>query len=711
MNQSGYADLLNTSYVNADSLIIGTLTLPNLDPNSVALIDSDNNLTDIILTNNQILQGVTGNLPIATSSPTLTGLTVMGNISGPTYSRSADSIVSCTTTETSGNLCSFTSSPNVIQDSGIPSGTGPWLPLTGGTMSGNINMNSNNLLNVNDITTYSNDVYINSSSLSTSRASIAIGLPSSNAFAGYTNAIAIGASSRAGANGVVSLGANTGVSADIGSVCIGTSANSVGVGGVAIGNCTQPIANGVMIGNSSCTQWLPNNNNTCNLGSSTNSFANLNLGGSVVGPTYTRTADNIVSNSGSSISGDLCSFSGITGKVVTDSNIIAANVVTNSGTGTSGDLASFSSNTVIQDTGIIASNVVTNSGTGTSGDLASFSSNKVIQDSGILASNVVTNSGTGTSGDLASFSSSKVIQDSGIVAANVVTITSGGGSSGDLASFTGTNTLTDSGIVASNVVVNNGTAVSGNVASFTANKIIHDSGVVAANVCYQNSALVTSGDLVEFSGTGGRQVADSGILSSNIVTCSSGQTTNHLVSFSSGTKVVQDSGLLTSNVFLADGSVSMTGAISGANSITFATTSGVIGTTTNNNAATGSVGEYISGSATAVSLSNGTAKTVTSISLTAGDWDIWGSIQISCSGTMTVVAGSVGTTTNTLNSSSTGFCQMNLSGYTASGLQALSCGIIRVSIASTTTAYLVGQSNFSSGTTNANGYISARRVR
>ena len=70
MNQSGYQDLLNSNTIDADSSVIGLLNLPNLDPNSVAVIDTNNNLSDVILTNGQVLIGSTGNPPIG---HTLTG--------------------------------------------------------------------------------------------------------------------------------------------------------------------------------------------------------------------------------------------------------------------------------------------------------------------------------------------------------------------------------------------------------------------------------------------------------------------------------------------------------------------------------------------------------------------------------------------------------------------------------------------------------------
>ena len=61
MNESGYADLLNTNSINTDSLSVGLLNLPNLDANSVAYIDSSNNLADIILTDGQLVIGKTSN--------------------------------------------------------------------------------------------------------------------------------------------------------------------------------------------------------------------------------------------------------------------------------------------------------------------------------------------------------------------------------------------------------------------------------------------------------------------------------------------------------------------------------------------------------------------------------------------------------------------------------------------------------------------------
>jgi len=59
------------------------------------------------------------------------------------------------------------------------------------------------------------------------------------------------------------------------------------------------------------------------------------------------------------------------------------------------------------------------------------------------------------------------------------------------------------------------------------------------------------------------------------------------------------------------------------------TTGGILGTTTNNNASAGYVGEFVSSEVligSAVSISANTATDLTSISLTAGDWDVWANV-------------------------------------------------------------------------------------
>src|ERR1700678_2426834 len=66
-----------------------------------------------------------------------------------------------------------------------------------------------------------------------------------------------------------------------------------------------------------------------------------------------------------------------------------------------------------------------------------------------------------------------------------------------------------------------------------------------------------------------------------------------------------------------------------ATSLSFTTTSGIIGTTTNNAAAAGSVGEIISSiklAGSALNLTSNVVGVVTSIVLSPGDWDLYGNL-------------------------------------------------------------------------------------
>ncbi len=149
----------------------------------------------------------------------------------------------------------------------------------------------------------------------------------------------------------------------------------------------------------------------------------------------------------------------------------------------------------------------------------------------------------------------------------------------------------------------------------------------------------------------------------------------------------------------------------------------IVGTTTNNNATAGSVGEYVSSTVlvgSAVSLTTGTTANITSISLTAGDWDVEGLACFNPGGSTPAVywAAAISTTSATLPTAPAGgFVQLYTSVATSIGgspnaaFQQINTGTARVSIASTTTVYLVTQSTFSVGPNSAFGLLRARRIR
>jgi hypothetical protein len=140
------------------------------------------------------------------------------------------------------------------------------------------------------------------------------------------------------------------------------------------------------------------------------------------------------------------------------------------------------------------------------------------------------------------------------------------------------------------------------------------------------------------------------------------------------------------------------------------------GTTTNDSAAAGLVGEYISSTiavGSAVSLTTGTAANVTSISLTAGDWDVTGVVDFRLAATSTVsyLQGSVSLVSATAGAQDTGFSNP----YSISaGLSVDAAEVLpvsRLSLAATTTVYLVATAGFAISTLTAYGTLRARRVR
>ena len=144
-----------------------------------------------------------------------------------------------------------------------------------------------------------------------------------------------------------------------------------------------------------------------------------------------------------------------------------------------------------------------------------------------------------------------------------------------------------------------------------------------------------------------------------------------------------------------------------------------IGTTTNDNAAPGVVGEFISSQVlqgAAVALTAATPANVTSINLTPGDWDVAAMVGFiaAASTNITSAAAGVGTASATLQTIANGGAQQEwgASGFVPTA-NAFSMGPMRtrISLSVATTVYLVAQAGFTVSTLSAFGLISARRVR
>lgn len=136
-----------------------------------------------------------------------------------------------------------------------------------------------------------------------------------------------------------------------------------------------------------------------------------------------------------------------------------------------------------------------------------------------------------------------------------------------------------------------------------------------------------------------------------------------------------------------------------------------VGTKTNDNAAAGNVGEYVESNITAgVSIASNTPKNLTSISLTAGDWDVWGNIQYNAAGgaTLSLQLAGISTTTDTFGPDNRGYGQFSPADTFGS---VVAPSPFRVSIASTTTVFMVGRATFTAGTCTMIGVLQARRAR
>jgi hypothetical protein len=167
---------------------------------------------------------------------------------------------------------------------------------------------------------------------------------------------------------------------------------------------------------------------------------------------------------------------------------------------------------------------------------------------------------------------------------------------------------------------------------------------------------------------------------------------------------------MTSSALLAAGQV-VAGGGAGAAPTTIANGQ-LPATATNDSAAAGKVGEFISSvipSASAVTLTNNIIVNLTSLSLTAGDWSVDGNLVFQYTGTVTFSEGEV-----TTISVSMGDPDVNVSyaGFPHSAnFIAFATGAARFSIASTTSIYLTCRGLFSTGAGHAYGVLRARRVR
>jgi len=139
----------------------------------------------------------------------------------------------------------------------------------------------------------------------------------------------------------------------------------------------------------------------------------------------------------------------------------------------------------------------------------------------------------------------------------------------------------------------------------------------------------------------------------------------------------------------------------------------IVGTSTNDDAGATYVGQMISSTvlfASGVSLTNATNANVTSILLTAGDWDVWANANMrnTGGGTSNAFAWISDVSVTVPDQAYYTTMTQGTNVYTAMGLIAPSR---RYLLSSATTIYLTVQNGFNAGTVVASGGIYARRRR
>jgi hypothetical protein len=144
-----------------------------------------------------------------------------------------------------------------------------------------------------------------------------------------------------------------------------------------------------------------------------------------------------------------------------------------------------------------------------------------------------------------------------------------------------------------------------------------------------------------------------------------------------------------------------------------ADTASIKGTVLAGNAAAGQIGEVITATNSGgTAISNGVVANITSIALTAGDWDVWGSTQVlTGSGIVSEIDTGISTTSATLPAAYLVTRAVLGAGVNTLGTLAGPVPMQRINVSSSTTAYLVGAVTTSGSAATGTGILSARRCR
>ncbi len=393
---------------NSSSGVLSTSLIVNadIDP-SAAIVDTK---LATISTSNKVSNSAT----TATSANTASAIVARdgsGNFSAGVITATsiigANVVTNTTNTSTIGHLVSYSDVlGKVIVDSGVVASTltgGPFLPLTGGVMSGSItgvtqlgiaNVNSSVIMGTSNTTgggLYDVIIGLGAATTGVNGRNVAIGHTSSS----FEDGVAIGDISLASGSGAISIGSLSQATNQY-NVALGRSTLSSGLNAVAVGSAAQATGTlSLAIGPST----IASNGRAIACGSNTTASGDtaVAIGHSCLssGPSSLSFGSSVISSATNSICIGInitnnVAYSTVIGDVL-HTHIRGANTTTDLGSLTV-PFQSLYLNTSLYGTSNsrLVDDIVSNGGVGTSGNLASFVSNKVIQDSGIAASSVTT---------------------------------------------------------------------------------------------------------------------------------------------------------------------------------------------------------------------------------------------------------------------------------------------------------------------------------
>jgi hypothetical protein len=140
-----------------------------------------------------------------------------------------------------------------------------------------------------------------------------------------------------------------------------------------------------------------------------------------------------------------------------------------------------------------------------------------------------------------------------------------------------------------------------------------------------------------------------------------------------------------------------------------------IGTASNDSAATGYVGEYVFSQNTAgTSMTQNVVTNITSITLSAGDWDVSSNVNLTyttTNSTTFTLQGGITTTSATLGALDTYSQFVVHAGNAAAQTQIFASPEVRLSLSTSTIVYLIGFANGGLSSITGRGTIRARRAR